>query len=382
MIVYYITMIEGLKMQVPTYDLTIQNGDSEHFYRQLDRLTTKVEKHLLLMFEPMLSQVDTACNITESAVDLLAIGVYWHCYQSLLRNAGFPLQFGRTVSTLRRNYPHLKPMLNPLKGVILRAGLPLNSKNHTIINLTPPRFRKLIKFLESAGDFQYDCLRFRRWEHLIKEQPELLNICSAAATWFIEVSSRELKPYMGDTPEFLKRTALSYRGREDYFSTRKGLEQYYLNMVGAELLNRVYAEEFQTTAEKLVLVPACMCTQGPGNCLRSATPLGEQCGKCTRSCPVCQLTKLGEIHNFRVAIMAHESSLFKGPHLSVITDRNVGVIGIACVPNLLSGGWRARLLNIPVQCVFLDYSGCLHWTKSPLITDCNQKRLLKVILGK
>ncbi|NJK98458.1 MAG: DUF116 domain-containing protein [Bacteroidales bacterium] len=53
---------------------------------------------------------------------------------------------------------------------------------------------------------------------------------------------------------------------------------------------------------------------------------------------------------------------------------------MACVLNLLKGGYEMQKLNIPSQCVFLDYCGCQkHWHKNGIPTDLNSNQLQKIV---
>ncbi|HEX3012686.1 MAG TPA: DUF116 domain-containing protein, partial [Methanobacterium sp.] len=65
-------------------------------------------------------------------------------------------------------------------------------------------------------------------------------------------------------------------------------------------------------------------------------------------------------------------------------DRNeLGIVGVACVSNLIAGGWKAGSLGIPAQCVLLDYSSCkTHWHKEGFPTDININQMLRLFIGK
>jgi len=58
-------------------------------------------------------------------------------------------------------------------------------------------------------------------------------------------------------------------------------------------------------------------------------------------------------------------------------QNSTGLIGTACVLNLLDGGYEMKNLNIPSQCVFLDYCGCnKHWDKAGLATQINTEQAI------
>lgn len=54
----------------------------------------------------------------------------------------------------------------------------------------------------------------------------------------------------------------------------------------------------------------------------------------------------------------------------------MGVVGVACVTNLLAGGWKAAAMGIPVQCVVLDHCGCHHWSPDRLPTRIDEEYLV------
>ncbi len=61
-----------------------------------------------------------------------------------------------------------------------------------------------------------------------------------------------------------------------------------------------------------------------------------------------------------------------------LLSTDTGIVGIACVLNLISGGWRLNDIVIPAQCVLLDYCGCKnHWNKEGVPTEINFNRLKK-----
>ena len=64
------------------------------------------------------------------------------------------------------------------------------------------------------------------------------------------------------------------------------------------------------------------------------------------------------------------ASLFK----LINYERKKGLIGIACVPKLYSGGLKAIRLGYIPQCMPLDFSGCkAHWQERDIMTTINFK---------
>lgn len=159
------------------------------------------------------------------------------------------------------------------------------------------------------------------------------------------------------------------------FFSRKEVE-YHLNMVGAEIMNRSLKNEFDNRPRKALLLPGCM-RLSKENCKAKQSNLGLKCMGCLKHCNVNELTEIGYDHGFEVYIVSHESSAFSE---ATKKDRDeLGIIGVACVSNLIAGGWKSKSLNIPAQCVLLNKSSCKnHWHKTGIPTNINLNQLYKL----
>jgi hypothetical protein len=64
-------------------------------------------------------------------------------------------------------------------------------------------------------------------------------------------------------------------------------------------------------------------------------------------------------------------------------EPEVGVAAVACLLNILPGGYAMRARRISAQCVPLDYPGCRkHWNSEGILTGVNEERLVRIVLGK
>ena len=99
---------------------------------------------------------------------------------------------------------------------------------------------------------------------------------------------------------------------------------------------------------------------------------------CSSSCNVNKLRKQGEIYGFEVSVIPHEADLTS---LKNRDNSSYGIVGIACVLNLVSGGFKALRLGFIPQCVILDEVGCRnHWLLDHgRMTGINDARLLSMI---
>jgi hypothetical protein len=89
---------------------------------------------------------------------------------------------------------------------------------------------------------------------------------------------------------------------------------------------------------------------------------------------------MGKKFGFEVFLVPHESSVFSGDAGKQLIGEGAGIVGVACVSNLVSGGWKAKALGLPPQCVLLDHCGCRkHWHDQGIATDINMKQLRRVL---
>lgn len=143
-------------------------------------------------------------------------------------------------------------------------------------------------------------------------------------------------------------------------------------------MNRAFREDFLNTKRKLLLLPACMRKAG-SNCKAIKTEMGYSCAGCRQDCRVNELNNWSKHNNLQVFIIPHQSDAFSNKK---IKSGEIGIIGVACVLNLLDGGWKAKDINFVPQCVLLDYCGCKnHWDKNGILADINVKQLERISFG-
>lgn len=163
---------------------------------------------------------------------------------------------------------------------------------------------------------------------------------------------------------------------------------YYLNIVGAQWLNRCYREDYSRTKEKYIFLPGCM-TRNPNECTGVTGKLcqaklckdGVLCAHCTKDCMVSKVTQKYEKQGVKVRILYHESEMNRR---KVKKCGQVGVVGIACLTGLISGGFKARRLGYVPQCVVLNYPGCSgHWCKlGRVATEADCEELEKIVTAE
>ncbi len=380
-------------MNVITYCLKNENINSDLYYKEISLVSIKVVEKLknsvlsiIDDFEGFIKKrdIEECRSNKEYMLEFLTIGVLLMVYMNRARKLKLaPQKMLSYLSVVRNNIKPLKPVLSKLKGILSTTFLSENSEESTISEQVYfGDFVNLIKWMEASGDFKFCLDRLINWYKFLKSKPEkyrneFVNKANSTAKWFKTEGSRGLGKYTSQVNNFLDQSYPKYKFREDMiFCGRKEIE-YHLNMVGAEMLNKAFKEDFIKTKYKMVLVPSCMRFHNDIKCKAKKTDKGYLCVSCTESCRVNKLSQMGSKYNFKVYMIFHESEAFSNEK---IKRGEIGVVGVACVLNLLEGGWRAKSLNFVPQCVILDYCGCKnHWHKEGIQTDINIKQLKRIL---
>ena len=378
-------------MKTITYSLKGNQKNSDNYYKEIKSFTDDVLNEfegfgtqVVLDFISYVEEMNMGeiRSYSEYIFELLMLGVFWRVYgvraahldknpQKILENL---------VKERNQNEP-AKETIDIIRGMIMKPFL--LSENNDTPDLTVINFEKLLAYLKAAGDFNQELRRLEIWKGFLETKtPEIASEYLANAflfaDWFEYKSKVVLGRYTANVNKFLAEKYHEHLFQEDLiFCGRKEVE-YHLNMVGAEIMNRAFRKEFEKRPRKALILPGCMKFSAEEKCRAQDTNLGLKCTECSKSCNVNELTKMGDEYGFEVYIVSHESSAFSK---STKEDRNeLGIIGVACVSNLIAGGWKAVSLGIPAQCVLLDYSSCKnHWDEEGFPTSINLNQLMKLL---
>ena len=116
-----------------------------------------------------------------------------------------------------------------------------------------------------------------------------------------------------------------------------------------------------------------------GNCKGIIVGDSLVCSMCRTDCNIGNISKTLTENNIKVVVIPHSSS-FRRYIKPYANKKDTGIIGVACVVNLLRGGYEMISLNIPSQCVYLDYSGCQkHWCTQGIPTSLSVNQLDRIL---
>jgi hypothetical protein len=148
-------------------------------------------------------------------------------------------------------------------------------------------------------------------------------------------------------------------------------------MLEIELTNRINGEEFRKTRWRMALIAHCLrdfretCRARPGD-------IEESCARCDGSCLVRQGSEIMQQFGMApyISVTMDHKKLFKG--LKNLHP-DMGVLGIACVPELVTGLRLCERLGIPAVGLPLNANRCSRWMTQCLETNFSLEELDKLL---
>jgi hypothetical protein len=165
-----------------------------------------------------------------------------------------------------------------------------------------------------------------------------------------------LRQFTQNTEEHLRTLPLSKIWDRRLATSR---EQYHLYMLEIELTNRLFATEFLKADKKIALMPYCL-KDFSVECKSERSGFDYQCKHCSAKC----------FQNFGSRILIDnnidpyiwmEGDMKELAKYTLEGNKTFGVLGIACIPELMWGMRDCRKNNIPVVGLPLNANRCIRW---------------------
>ena len=384
------------------YSLQSAHNSSDQYYRDIAPFADRWLAYSRETAAPIIadfrafhrSEGGTDRSFEACALELLALGVLLREHGRQAANLpGWAAWLLATLIRLQGRWPGAEPAIKRVRGLItgalgdtdtppdaLTTGRD-DSPEEGLLREPAEAVARLIRWLQ-AHDEPAQATRFTAWQEYlaIVDQEQARRVIRRSLSLADEFA-RDSQPVLGRYTTGVEpyRAGAACRGCFRYDAellTRSRLE-YHLGLLGTEILNRVYRDRFEATAQKLVIVPLCLRTPPAGKpCQAEQTPLGGRCRNCHPACRVNQLTRLGQQQGFLVCCVP-DDELGKVCLASGQAGRgDLGVVGISCALTNWSAGWAAEGLGLAAQGLLLDYPGCRqHWHPHGVPTDTNLKQL-------
>ena len=377
-----------------TYSLSPGRQNSEAYYQRIRQFTDEV---LARSSESLMTSVTQFTDYIrrfrleeprsdeEYFLELLSFGLLWKIYGGYARSVRIaPFVTLSSMAEWRKRHQRLKPIIDLARGVLVTLFLLPRRGSREVSSIPTLRdVDRLCMWLEATGEFREQALRFIRWRSYWETMPasrwqEGYGALIEFVEWFVVRSEEAIGEFTTNVEGFLANSGNRYRWREDRVQCSRSRAEYHLNMVGAEIMNRAFREDFKSADATAVLVPGCMRGRAGEDCRAVKLNEGLQCRGCLEQCQVNRLRAMGRRRGFDTYIIPHASDL----SLWSPRPRQVkrGVVAVACVTTLVEGGWELRRYDASAQCVLLDYSGCSkHWRREGIPTSMNIRELKRIL---
>lgn len=373
-----------------TYNLYGGTDSTIKYYYDLEGIAKKIDDKVKGFFKDEIreyrrflsdNKIEKARTESEYGLELLVFGVLYQCYgKRVVGKSIFQMKVLNWVVNRRANAKRGKSFFSKIKGILSENYLTETGRDNI---LCKKNFNKFVYWLKATGEFKEEGLRFDFWKLYI----DTLNYSEVSiffkkimdlSTYFKEYCGEKFNEYTSGVDDFIKKASKEHKWKEDILLVTRGEIEYKLNMIGAQILNNTYRKDFLATKKKYIFIPGCMTEKSMNECKAHKVKNGYECAHCTKNCSVNRASEIAKEHNAKILIVYHESELYKSEYKS--ENENVGIVGIACVLNLISGGFKAKRIGYIPQCVVLNYSGCTnHWTTNKMPTAIDESRLSKLL---
>ncbi len=385
----------------PIYDLRLILPNSSGFYADVARFSHKLlaeaEFRAMIQLREYSDYVQFTLHepprtLGEYSIEILTLGLAFSRYgRAAEATPDWAVALARRLFTLRHASARFKPLSDSLRAHLIRlffmrrislAPLPRHDSASRMLDALP----HLIAWLQATGEFEQEALRLNNWRSFLRSLPRpqaihCIEIATSLFEWFRDEANEALGAYTRGVPAFLANEYSARGCREDQLLCGKKPVEYHLCMVAAEIMNRSLRADFESKSRKVVLVPACMRGPYTDFCRARTSGTDMQCAACSPGCAVNRLTR--RLRNLGAAV-------FLVPHATGFSrwlerwqrEPDTGVAAVACLLNILPGGYEMRARNIASQCVPLDFPGCQkHWRHDEIATSFNQDQLVQLLAG-
>jgi len=187
-------------------------------------------------------------------------------------------------------------------------------------------------------------------------------------------SDSSLSKYFTDIDAYQKNLTLAERCESTLTTSR---EQYLLYMLEIELVNRQNAEMFNSAESKYAFLPHCLHDLDK-DCLSASDGTDYVCKSCSKKCAINSVSKLMRIRNIKAYIW-READLKKIFKLARSSGENIGVFGIACIPELVNGLRLCAKYDVPAIGVPLDANRCVRWMGDFYPNSVSEQKILSLL---
>jgi len=165
-----------------------------------------------------------------------------------------------------------------------------------------------------------------------------------------------LAQFTRNTAGHLKHLSLLKMGDRRLATTE---EQYHLHMLEIELMNRLNRNLFLNADHKISLQPYCL-RDFSVSCKAKSDGYDYQCKNCSKRCFQNAASRILQENDVEPYIWMG-ASIRKEAKEAARNNQRFGILGIACIPELVQGMRKCIKYRIPVVGIPLNANRCVRW---------------------
>jgi hypothetical protein len=230
--------------------------------------------------------------------------------------------------------------------------------------------------LERFGDLRFvlQTLQAYSSRKSFLERTAAKNENSTPISYILHLLNKFLPEYTEKVEEHLKSLPILKLWDRRLGTTRL---QYHLYMLEIELTNRLFSTGFRDAGKKIALLPHCL-KDFKVDCKASPDGFDYRCKHCSKNCYENHVSRLLDANNIKAYIWMG-GNLKKKAHSLLKNKETLGILGIACIPELVWGMRNCRKYGIPAIGLPLDANRCARWMGSFHENSINMEILKKLI---
>ncbi len=349
----------------------VDGEKTEEFYSRLRIFSWEIFSTASIYFDEIISMslqhtAKSEVKRKETLIQLLTIGVFINCHS---KKGIFYRE--NLISKGVCQEKNISPLFDSEELINMQIDFALDFSLDDL--------KELIDYIKNTGEYAYEVPILEKWHKYwtdCNDKKFSTDICKVLlfTDLFIDGSQKYIGQYFNN--EFFNRQVNIDPRREDYFQVTKTKPEYFLNAISAMWMIDINREIFDSMPIKKVMVPGCMRPENGRNCQARHDGAYLQCSGCNNICNINKLRQTGQKKGFDVMIVLHQST-FKVDYEQL---RGTGIVGVACMSCLLSGGLMLQEKGIKPLCVMLNKPGCKkHWTADGISTDIDYDELFRVL---
>ena len=179
---------------------------------------------------------------------------------------------------------------------------------------------------------------------------------------------------------FYKNTFNDKPDRSDHNFRQTAKPFYLIEALYYQVFDNVNRDAFNKAQKTVIILPDCLSYMGE-KCKRKRTKLGKICTRCVPKCQINQIMEIADNYNVK-GYFSKRALVEQLTKIKEAEKSTLAVIGISCLLTLASGMRQAKEAGLPSRGVFLNFTGCEHWSDKPFTTETAVDRIKSILEEK